>query len=241
MKPLVGITAIPRNEVSEIARVPHATLNESFAGLCDDAGGVPVVLLAVDDVDALAERLDAIVLSGGGDVLPQEYGAELHPKTTWTDARRDAFELALVRAARARSVPVLGVCRGMQVLNVALGGSLVQHLPELTELAHEVPERWNTTAHPIEIEPGSRLHRLLGAESVEVSSVHHQAIERLADGLRAVAWAPDGVVEAVESPTEPVLGVQWHPEWATGTDRERQLALFTDLVVAARGTGGLRR
>ncbi len=233
MKPLIGITAIPRDGVSDIAKTPHATLNESFAALCEDAGGTPVVLTAVEYVEALVERLDGLVLSGGGDVEPRHYGAELHPQTSWLDERRDAFELALVRAARAHGVPLLGVCRGMQVMNVALGGTLVQHLPDMTELAHYVPDRWDASAHEVEIAPDSRLRSLLGAEPIEVNSVHHQAIERLAPGLRAVAWAPDRVIEAIETDSEPVLGVQWHPEWAHGDDRVRQLALFEDLVGSA--------
>lgn len=233
MKPLVGITAIPRDEVSDIAKMPHATLNESFAGLCEDVGAIPVVLTAVEDVEALVERLDGLVLSGGGDVGPERYGATRHPETNWLDERRDVFELALVREARAHSLPLLGVCRGMQVLNVALGGTLVQHLPDLTELAHDLPDCWDATAHEVEIEPDSRLASLLGAAPVQVNSVHHQAIDALAPGLRAVAWAPDRVVEAIESDSEPVLGVQWHPEWARGDDRVRQLALFKDLVSAA--------
>lgn len=208
MKPLVGITAIPRDEVSDIAKMPHATLNEAFAALCEDAGATPVVLTAVEDVEALVERLDGLVLSGGGDVEPERYGATRHPETTWLDERRDAFELALVRAARTQGLPLLGVCRGMQVLNVALGGTLVQHLPDLTEFAHHVPDRWDTTAHEVEIDPGSRLGRLLGPGPVEVNSAHHQAIEAVASGLRAVAWAPDRVIEAIESESEPVLGVQ---------------------------------
>jgi len=231
MRPIVGITAIPRERIQPaIPQMPHATLNEGFCQLVEEAGGTPVILTATADVEGLASRIDGLVLSGGGDVVPERYGATAHPATGWLDPRRDDFELALVRALRRRGRPILGVCRGMQLVNVALGGTLVQHLPDLTDVDHEAVERWDATAHRIEIETGSRLCRLMSTERMDVNSVHHQAIGELGEGLRAVAWAPDRVVEAIESETEPILAVQWHPEWSGSVDWERQRRLFEDLV-----------
>ncbi|MFN8187907.1 MAG: gamma-glutamyl-gamma-aminobutyrate hydrolase family protein [Gaiellales bacterium] len=231
MRPIVGITAIPRDRIQPaIPQMPHATLNEGFCQLVEEAGGTPVILTATADVEGLASRIDGVVLSGGGDVVPERYGATAHPATGWLDPRRDDFELALVRALRRRGRPILGVCRGMQLVNVALGGTLVQHLPDLTDVDHEAVERWDATAHRIEIETGSRLRRLMSTERMEVNSVHHQAIGDLGEGLRAVAWAPDGVVEALESEEEPILAVQWHPEWSGSVDWDRQRRLFEDVV-----------
>jgi putative glutamine amidotransferase len=234
MRPIVGITAIPRERIQPaIPQMPHATLNEGFCQLVEEAGGTPVILTATADVEGLASRIDGLVLSGGGDILPEHYGAEAHPATGWLDPRRDDFELALVRALRRRDRPILGVCRGMQLVNVALGGTLVQHLPDHTDVDHEAVERWDATAHWIEIAPESRLRRLMSTGRMEVNSVHHQAIGELGQGLRAVAWAPDGVVEAIESEVEPILAVQWHPEWSGSVDWPRQRRLFEGVVAAA--------
>jgi putative glutamine amidotransferase len=234
MRPLIGITAIPRERIQPaIPQMPHATLNEGFCQLVEEAGGTPVILTATLDVAGLASRIDGLVLSGGGDIVPEHYGADAHPATGWLDPRRDEFELALVRAVRRRGCPILGVCRGMQLVNVALGGTLVQHLPDHTDVDHEAVEQWDATAHWIEIEPTSRLRHLMSTDRMEVNSVHHQSIGELGQGLRAVAWAPDRVVEAVESGDEPILAVQWHPEWAVSVDWARQRRLFENVVASA--------
>lgn len=226
MTPLIGITAITRERVSPITDAPHATLNEQYARLCEAAGGAPVVLVPVDDPAAVMDGLDALVLSGGGDVEPSVYGGPSEDGTEMVDPRRDAFELGLLDAARARGRPILGVCRGMQVLNVGFGGTLIGELARSTKSSHYEPKRWDSTVHSVRMDPASKMSKALGASDIEVNSLHHQAIENLGRGLRAVGWADDGVIEAVEGESEPVFGVQWHPEWMTGADFEAQVRVF---------------
>lgn len=217
------------------------------------AGGLPLTLPQIAD-GHLAEVLDAcdaIVLGGGRDIEPSRYGQEPHAKLTATDPRRDAFELELVERALHRGLPILGMCRGIQVLNVALGGTLVQDLSlvdrwkdhpsdpgwkrwkavEVASLADdELPEH---PRHSIVIEPGSRLHHALGVTEIEVDSFHHQALDEVAPELEVVARAPDGVVEAVELAGDaPVLAVQWEQQEEWRVDR-RFLELYRALVDAA--------
>jgi putative glutamine amidotransferase len=197
------------------------------------AGGVPVVLPAVEgEIPEALDSIDALILPGGGDVDPAHYGGIRHEANYGISGERDGFELALARAALSRpDLPILCICRGMQLLNVALGGDLVAHIPDHygDAVIHRHPEL-QATQHPVRIDPASRLARMLGETDLVVHSVHHQAVGRLGKGLRAVAWSPDGVVEAVESDNHRfVLGVQWHPELAALAD-ERQRRLFEVLV-----------
>lgn len=233
MAKVVGITVYTRERVSPFVRMPYATANVGLCDLAEEAGGAPLLLTPTAHVDDVLDRVDALVLQGGGDVHPEHYGHVLHPETNTLDRRRDAFELALLRAARARAVPVLGICRGIQLVNVGYGGTLVQHLPEVTDLDHEQLDAWDAVAHRVDIAPGSRLAAALGETSLEVNSVHHQAVDRIGAGLRAVAWAEDGVVEALEHASEPVVAVQWHPEWTASVDWPRQRRLFEALLAQA--------
>lgn len=158
--------------------------------------------------------LGGLMLPGGGDVTPDHYGGEPHAANYDVCSERDAFELALVRAALAREgFPILGICRGMQILNVALGGDLVSHLPEQygEDVAHRTCDVKAVT-HEVEIDARSFVGDIHGETRLVVHSIHHQAVGRLGRGLRAVAWSPDGVVEAIESPGHVVMAVQWHPE-----------------------------
>lgn len=200
------------------------------------AGGEPVLLDwdAMTPQDALA-RVDAIVLTGGPDVSPEHYGQTPHPSVQTAGAARDAFELELTAAAVQRDVPVLAICRGMQVLNVALGGSLVQDIP--TErpgtAPHAVNEPKNAIAHPVTIAPGSRLAAMLGRTEAPVNSRHHQAVATIGDGMTITATAPDGIVEAIEKPDARfVVGVEWHPE--NFVESGEFLPLFRGLVEATR-------
>jgi putative glutamine amidotransferase len=196
--------------------------------------------LPEEAIGPLLDRLDGICLSGGPDLDPETYGARPHPELGPTEPDLDRFELAMARSADTREMPILTICRGTQALNVARGGSLIQHLPESSpELAHRQSAPGDQTSHTIDIEPGSRLATALGDEAVvvpdelDVNSFHHQAIDRLGEGLKVVARAPDGTIEAVEDPARPFLiGVQWHAE--TLAHRPYEAALFRHFVEAAR-------
>ena len=176
------------------------------------AGGLPVELNRDADVPDLISRLDALVLTGGADIDPDRYGATPSPDLGSTEPDRDGWELALFAAARAARVPVLGICRGLQLVNVACGGTLVQHvgLDDGVGHPHFDDDRW-MRVHKVSIEPGSRAAAIYGSE-VAVNSLHHQIVDRIGDGLTATAWADDGAVETLELPGHDVLAVQWHPE-----------------------------
>ena len=175
-------------------------------------------------------------LSGGPDIDTAAYGAEAHERLGPTEPSLDQFELAVAREADAAGLPILGICRGCQALNVARGGSLLQHLPEAADgsVDHRQTSPGWVVSHDVSVEPGTRLARVLGAETLSVNSFHHQAVERLGEGLRAVAWAADGTVEAIEADGERlVLGVQWHAETLDEVERPHA-RLFGALVDAAR-------
>lgn len=204
------------------------------------AGGLPSMVAVLDPhlADAYAAESDALVLTGGADVDPQLFGATPHPDLGSVDERRDAFELALYRAFRERRKPVLGVCRGHQVINVAEGGTLHQHVPALPEAwQHEQRDMRGSPLHPVRLTPGSRLAEAFGATEVRTNSYHHQAIDSLGAGLKAVAFTGDGLVEAVEERHGSwVLGVQWHPEMAFERHPEHlaPFVLLVNAVIAAK-------
>jgi putative glutamine amidotransferase len=231
MRALVGIT-VGGDDLSPL----RYTLRADYVRALERAGGLPVVLPPTrpEDAEALVARLDALLLSGGSDVDPRHYGAARHARLGVVQPERDAFELALTHAALAQDRPLLAICRGHQVLNVARGGTLIQDIPSevLNGANHDpVAERWED-AHEVSIQRGSRLHAILGRERVAVNSFHHQAVARPGQGLVVSAVASsDQVIEALEDPTRRfVLGVQWHPEgyWRQGEFQ----ALFEALVAA---------
>ncbi|MFP5323048.1 MAG: gamma-glutamyl-gamma-aminobutyrate hydrolase family protein [Acidimicrobiia bacterium] len=219
MRPLVGITSPPAQKRSPVLGVDRAltTLDRAYVEAVDAAGGAAVVLPVQQPGNAatLIERIDGLILSGGGDVAPERYGAERHPEVAGVHEDRDAWEVALIAQARQRELPVLAICRGLQILNVALGGTLIQHLPE-HEIGradpHLVPDRFDEGAHRVQITAGSRLAKVLDQDQVVVNTLHHQAIDRCADELTVVGHDQHGLIEAAEHPHEPLLGVQWHPE-----------------------------
>ncbi len=229
--PVVGISAYATRAAWGVWDTDAVLLPAAYVDAVAAAGGVPVLLPPRPGVvEAALPRLDALLLSGGPDVEPVHYGAEPGPDTQAPSRERDEAELGLLSTAVEAGLPVLGVCRGMQLLNVARGGTLHQHLPDVLGHAGHAPEPGVYAPHPVHVDPTSRLAGLLGRVEVEsVPSYHHQGLDRLGDGLVATAWAPDGTVEAVEDPQRPfVVAVQWHPE--VGTDP----ALFAGLVEAAR-------
>ncbi|HWE55017.1 MAG TPA: gamma-glutamyl-gamma-aminobutyrate hydrolase family protein [Acidimicrobiales bacterium] len=224
-RPLIGITC-GRTADNERAL---DQLDDRYVAAVTAAGGWPVILPPVPEAPMI-ERLDGLLVSGGGDVDPANYGEAVSEQCGGIDPVRDTAEIGLVRAALAASVPVLGICRGAQVVTVALGGTLVQHLPDVTDLPHLVPDRRTEIVHQIEIVPDSLLHGIVGVTELGVNSIHHQAAIGLGAGLRATATAPDGTVEAVERPGRPVLAVQWHPECLTRWPEQQ--ALFDWLIAA---------
>jgi putative glutamine amidotransferase len=247
-RPLIGVTTSEVREPKRIQQTPESEpkVREMVLGLTylraiEAAGALPMVVppLPEEAIGSLLDRLDGICLSGGPDLDPDTYGAEPHPELGPTEPDLDRFELAVARCADAREIPILAICRGTQALNVARGGSLIQHLPAVSEFAHRQTAPGNETSHPIDIEPGSHLAAALGDDEVEVAdeldinSFHHQAIERLGEGLKIVARAPDGTAEAIEDPSRPFLiGVQWHAE--TLVHRTYEAALFRNFVDASR-------
>jgi putative glutamine amidotransferase len=242
MRPLIGVTTseLRSSSAGTLRRhgePPHAemALGMTYLKAIEAAGGMPVVLPPLGDADALLDRLDAVCLSGGPDLDPAAYGAvERHAELGPTEPDLDAFELALARAADARGVPLLGICRGAQALNVARGGTLHQHVP-----AHRQTAPATATTHSVHVEEGSRLATLVGVRPLRVNSFHHQAVDVLGRGLRAVASAADGTIEAVEAPGPRfVLGVQWHVEGLV--HQPRHFSLFTALVAAAGAEPALR-
>jgi putative glutamine amidotransferase len=234
--PPVALTATTET----IREVPRTRANVSYGDAARAAGLRPYILpvLAAADADAMLDGMAGLILTGGEDVDPTHYGAAAHPALGEVHAQRDAFEIALVRAARARRLPTLAICRGVQVVNVALGGTLVQDLPSERPAALAHDGRWGRgdRVHALDVADGSRLAGALGATAATINSLHHQALARVAEGLVAVAHAPDGVVEGVEWGTDDwwMTGVQWHPEELTGTAEAWDRALFAAFAAAAR-------
>jgi putative glutamine amidotransferase len=223
-RPLIAVTTSELRRPDDVVARPQGeppkvevALATLYPEAIERAGGVPVIvpLLRPDAIAALLDRVDGVCLPGGPDVQPSIYGEEPHPQLGPTEPRVDAVEMALIRAADRRGLPILGICRGMQVLNVARGGTLHQHLPDVVgeQLEHRQPEHGSVTTHRVETAPHSRLRTALGGPSLEVNSFHHQAVRTLGDDLITTAWAEDGTIEAVEDPGERlVIGVQWHAE-----------------------------
>ena len=224
-RPLIGVCAAVEPASFGVWRdEPAVLLPLSYSRAIHGAGGMMAMLppdrVAEDDPDELLDRIDALVLGGGADIDPETQGVEAHPETVGFNPDRDRFEVALARRALERGTPLLGVCRGMQIINIAFGGSLDQHIPD--RLGHEIhrPTPGSWAEHDIRIEPGSLAASAAGTESLTVKSHHHQGVDRIADGFTASAWATDDEsVEAIESADGHfALGVLWHPEEDT-TDR----------------------
>jgi putative glutamine amidotransferase len=213
-------------------------LRHDYVRSVDRAGGMPLVLapVAPDRVGDMLDHLRALVLTGGSDVDPAFYGAAPHPNLGKVVPERDVFEIALTREALGRELPILGICRGHQVLNVATGGTLIQDIPsDVIGAAEHDPERerWET-AHDVRILPGTRLRAILGKDKLAVNSFHHQAVDKVGQGLAVSAWSQgDRVIEGIEMPGRFVVGVQWHPEGFWNQPEGFQ-ALFDALVAAAR-------
>ena len=210
---------------------------ENYVDAVRRAGAHAALLLPGDErsPDELLDRFDALMLVGGGDVEPERYGQRAVDEVYGLEPDRDAFEIALLVRALERDVPTLCICRGMQVMNVAFGGDLVQHLPADDRfMAHGVPSEAESLLHDVKLLAGSGIADATGAEVVSSSSHHHQGIERLGDGLVATGWTEDGLIEALESERGWMIGAQWHPEDTAASDPAQQ-GLFDALVRKARG------
>jgi putative glutamine amidotransferase len=235
MRPLIAVVG-RRATTSSCLRFIGTVAAEAVCDAVLRAGGEPVILHGGSPADIAATpervaRFDGLVLPGGGDLNPARYSQAAAAQTEQPDDLQDEFDLAVIRAALGSALPTVAICRGMQVLNVASGGTLRQHL-EGGPVSH------HGGRHDVTIAAGSRLRTLAGADTVEVSSYHHQAVDRIGAGLRIVGCAPDGCVEAIENSTSSILGVQWHPEDLAASHGHDQ-ALFDDLVARSRAGAAL--
>lgn len=234
--PLIGVTtSITIDKTPE-----RAYVNSAYLSAVQQAGGVPVVLppqLSAASLARLARGLDGVLLTGGGDIDPAVFGEAPHPTVYEVASSRDTLETAVVGIALERRLPILAICRGIQLLNVALGGTLFQDVgtDPGTELRHGQQEPRDQPTHKVRVAAGSLLAETLGADELEVNSMHHQSVKALGKGLTAVAWAPDEIIEGIELDDRSrfVVGVQWHPEELV-RHSEAARRLFAALVRSAR-------
>ena len=243
-RPLIGVTTseVRQAEQTRPTEQGEPPQREMVLGLrylaaIEMAGGIPVVLPPMETgaIPPLLDHLAAVCLSGGPDLNPQAYEKRPHPELGPTEPWLDEFEIALARAADERKLPILGICRGAQALNVARGGTLFQHLPDITDgtIEHRQTEHAEACTHEVRLQARSQIARSLSTTYLAVNSFHHQAADELGENLRAVGHADDGVIEAIEATDRPhVRGVQWHAE--TLVRDAAHLRLFGDLVDAAR-------
>ena len=237
-RPVIGVSCSTL-VLTGMRGVPRFALSEFYVRAILDAGGLPLLLPNVGPELAASylSRVDALLLSGGLDVDPIYYDEPPHQKLGDLDQVRDEYELALAKGARDAGMPIFAICRGIQVLNVAYGGTLIQDLPSEIDGAHKHEQnsvRQDSLSHRIRIEPGTKLHEIAGGhDEMRVNSFHHQSVKDVAEGFVITARTSDGVVEAIEDPNHAFcLGVQWHPERTPGNDLTR--ALFSQFVEAAR-------
>lgn len=238
MTAIIGIPAAFQAPQDELGRGASA-VPQSYLRALERVGGAPLLIPITERQEtlrALFKRIDGLLLAGGVDIDPARFGQDRHPKLGKIDARRDGIELTLTPWALADGLPILGICRGIQTLNVAAGGTLWQDIEAqvLDALRHPWYPNYpfNRLSHPVEVAPGGRLTAILGEGEVWVNSLHHQAVRDVGGGLRVTARASDGIIEAVEGTGEAwVVGVQWHPEWLLDVD-PRMVWLFEAFVRA---------
>ncbi len=235
-RPVIGLT-LDSEGPGGYSKLPWYALRENYCGAVVRAGGLPILLPhEPEQAESYLAEIDGLVVTGGAfDVDPALFGAASRHPTVTTKDRRTAFEVKVTRGAVERDLPVLGICGGQQLLNVVLGGTLVQHIPEEVEgaLAHEQANPRTEPGHVVTVRPGTLLHRICAAETLSVNSAHHQAAKDVGEGVVVNAVAEDGVIEGIEDPRRRFcLGVQWHPEYSISAGDARIFAAF---VGACRG------
>lgn len=240
MRPLIAVAGrrLHAGQAAPWPDQPALAVPTPYLEALHRAGGEPAVFLqreiGPEEASPLLGRFEGLLLIGGTDIEPSRYGQERHPECYGIDPQRDAFEIALVHGAVARGLPTLAICRGIQIVNVALGGTLDQHITGRDGLiAHGVPAGGSGVSHPVDLEPGAQVAKAVAVDRPDCFSHHHQALARIGRGLRPVGWTEDGLVEAVELSDGWLLGVQWHPEETADRDPAQQ-GLFDALVDRAR-------
>ncbi|WP_046022116.1 gamma-glutamyl-gamma-aminobutyrate hydrolase family protein [Magnetospira sp. QH-2] len=238
-KPLIGIT-LDHEEAGGYSKFPWYALRENYCSAVSEAGGLPWPLAHAPDLaEEMLDHIQGLVVTGGAfDVDPALFGDhEQRHETVVTKDNRTTFEMAMVRGALERDMPILGICGGQQLLHVALGGRLIQHIPESVPgcLAHEQPNPRDEAGHEVKIVTGTRLFRIVGEMDIPVNSAHHQAAEDVPEGVTVNAYAPDGVIEGIEVADKSFcIGVQWHPEFHISPADGK---LFEAFITAARAHG----
>ncbi len=232
-KPVPACTVAVTASIRPDGDTSRVRLSAAYVTALESAGLIPLIVPPLSHGGAAAailESVSGLVLTGGEDVDPALYGEKRHEKVRSVNAARDATEAALIEEAKARGKPVLAICRGIQILNVALGGTLIQDIPSQcdTSLAHDEDSPRDSRSHEISIEPGSLIAGAVGTEHCTVNSFHHQSVKRVADGFRVTARSPDGLIEGIESTDADwwVMGVQWHPEEMTDSPEPWDRGLF---------------
>jgi len=236
MRPVIGIPAFPRDIPLMEPAIRGYMVLHTYTDSVIAAGGVPIVLIPVEDglLDHVLDQIDGLLLAGGGDIAPERYGASPHETISDVDEERDRFEIGLVQRAQHRKLPTMAICRGLQVVNVAFGGTLIQDLPSVTgAIGHVVSDAGAYEPHAsVEVVEGCRIARIIGAGEQRVNSLHHQAVDQVGEGIRVVATAPDGTVEGIEheDPDWSMVAVQWHPEFLDAHTHEPSAQLFRAFI-----------
>lgn len=238
MQPIIGITTRPKQVQTSGGDLYADTLQHTYRDAVAASGGIPLLLAPVPEtvIDPVLDRLDGLVLTGGGDIHPRFYGSEIIDEMYDIHESRDIFEMALAHRAAERNMPTLAICRGMQIVNVAFGGSLIEDIPSEIGTEHAILGEGAYERHQaVGLDESCNLASLFGDTQLKVNSIHHQAVRQVAPGFRTVGWGDDGVVEAIEHEGDwPLLAIQWHPEYLhAGGDGDARI-LFDELIRLAR-------
>ena len=240
MRPVIGITTRARLTTTSGGKLEVDLIQHTYRDAVAHAGGIPLPLspVTVEDVPALLDRIDGLLLSGGGDVSTATYNGHKHSSVYEVDEQRDEFEFALTHGAQDRHMPILAICRGLQVVNVALGETLIEDIPSETGATdHIIDGKGVFKAHQlVTLDPTCAIARVVGTDRLMVNSIHHQAVREVAPGLRAVGTTADGIIEAIEPVDRswPLLAVQWHPEYLASVGDAPSRALFSAHITAAQ-------